>query len=133
MGVIYMKTHRFASLILFGACFFLAGCGQFGLPDLTRHDEIPPKVKAQPRLVEVPPLPTDATYPRLGDVPFKPNNFSPKPIYNHYMNEMEFDRDSARREKDDVEQEAPAIAVPAAQEVGATSVPMLSAPKLPGN
>ncbi|MDR3425165.1 MAG: hypothetical protein P4M13_08895 [Alphaproteobacteria bacterium] len=82
-------------------CLFLVtGCDTLGLPDLTRHDEVPSAVKAEPRLVETPPPVTEESpWPRLGDVPFKPKDFSPTPVYNHYMSQLEYDRAEAAAAK----------------------------------
>jgi hypothetical protein len=88
-----MKFFSPASPILLASCILLSGCGSLGLPDFTRHDEVPLEAKAGPRLVETPPpLTGNEAWPRLGDVPFKPETFSPKPVYDHYMNELEYDR-----------------------------------------
>ncbi len=96
-----MKFTTSASSIVFLTSFFLlAGCDSLGLPNLLRHDEVPPEVKAVPRTLEAPPLAMeDNTWPRLGDVPFKPKDFSPKPVYDHYMDELEFHRDEAEAAK----------------------------------
>ena len=101
-----MKFLLFASSILFTSSLFLVGCDSLGLPDVTRHDEVPAQVKAQPRLVESPPPEMEnAPWPRLGDVPFMPHDFSPKPVYGHYMNELEYDRAVAEDARDKLEQE----------------------------
>jgi len=62
---------------------------------MTAKDQVPLDVKAQPRLVEAPPLPADQGSPYVGNVPFKPKDFTPKPAYDHYFNELEFDRGEA--------------------------------------
>jgi hypothetical protein len=106
---IYMKFRSLASSILLMAAFLLAGCDSLGLPDVTRHDEVPADVKAAPRLVESPPADVDSeAWPRLGDVPFKPHDFSPQPVYGHYMNELEYDRAVAADAKEKAGEEAPA-------------------------
>jgi hypothetical protein len=103
-----MKINLIASSILLTTCILLAGCGSLGLPDLSRVDNVPPEVKAEPRLVETaPPLTGNETWPRLGDVPFKPEDFSPKPVYDHYMNELEYDRAVGDDAKDKLEQQSP--------------------------
>jgi hypothetical protein len=103
-----MKFTSLASSILLASCVLLAGCGTFGLPDFTKQDEVPPAIKAQPRLVEsAPPLTGTETWPRLGDVPFRPETFSPKPVYDHYLNELEYDRAIGDDAKDKLEQQSP--------------------------
>lgn len=94
---IYIKKRRFASSIVFAAAFFvLAGCDALGIPDLTRHDEVPPAVRAEPRLVGSPTADVqESGWPRLGDVPAKPKDFSPPPVYGHYMDELDYDRGEA--------------------------------------
>ena len=66
------------------------------------HDEVPDEIKAQPRLVETPPPLTDGkAWPRLGDVPFKPKDFSSKAVYDRDMSELEhhrFEAETAKRE-----------------------------------
>ncbi len=75
------------------AMFLLCGCEELGLHNPLAEDQVPDRVKEQPLLVErASPPPDDAAWPRLGDVPFKPKDFSPKLVYDHYMNELEFDR-----------------------------------------
>ena len=75
----------------------MAGCETLGVRDVTLPDQVPAAVKAEPMLVEkAPPAAADQPWPRLGDVPFKPKDFSPKPVYDHYMNEMEFHRAEAQ-------------------------------------
>ena len=104
----YMKFLASASSIVFMSCIFiLAGCDSLGLPSgVLHHDEVPPEVKAEPRLVETPPpIPDDEAWPRLGDVPFKPKDFSTQPVYNHYMNELEFHRDEAETTKKKAQEE----------------------------
>ena len=88
---------------------FLAGCEDVKIPNLSHHDEVPTEAKEAPRLVQrAPPVAEDAPWPRLGDVPFKPKDFSTKPVYEHYMDELEFHRAEAQDEKKRVEGEAPA-------------------------
>jgi len=120
-----MKIFPFASSIVFILCFLLAACDSIHVPDVTGHDEVPPAVKAEPRLVEQPPpLTGNEPWPRLGDVPFKPKDFSTQPVYNHYMNELEYDRGEADAAKQKVRDESSAS--------GTTSPgPFLVPPQLP--
>ncbi len=93
-----MKFCRAASSILCLLCLFaLGGCDMLGIPSLATHGTVPDDVKAQPRLIQTPdPTMADPSgWPRVGDVPFMPKDFSPPAAYNHYMNEMEFERDEA--------------------------------------
>jgi len=90
------------------SCVLLMGCDSLGLPNLTHHDEVPAEAKAVPRLVEVPPATTqDMAWPRLGDVPFKPKDFSTKPVYEHYIDELEFHRAEAEEAKKQAEEHTP--------------------------
>jgi hypothetical protein len=78
------------------------------VPNFWGHDEVPDEVKAQPRLLEVPPPSTEEKdWPRLGDVPFKPKDFSPKPAYDQEMNELEQDRSEAETAKKNALESAP--------------------------
>ena len=107
------SSHRFhisAALRLscLSSILLLTGCDTLGLPNLSHHDEVPPEAKAMPRLVEVPPPTTqDTPWPRLGDVPFKPKDFSTKPIYEYNMDEMARERGEAEADKKNVQQQAP--------------------------
>jgi len=86
----------------------LAGCDSLGIHDMTRKDQVPDDVKAQHLIVQTaPPTDADTPWPRLGDVPRKPYDFTPKPVYDHYMDEMEYDRDVAQEEKKKVETSEP--------------------------
>jgi len=107
-----MKIRFLASSILWVLAFvLLTGCQDLGIRDYFADDQVPADIKAQPRLVATPPPETaDATgWPRLGDVPFKPNDFSPKVVYNHYMNELEFHRDEAVVDKKEAASEDPLL------------------------
>jgi hypothetical protein len=93
-----MKFCHAASSILILLCLFTSvGCDTLGIPSLSTYGTVPDDVKAQPRLVQTPdPVMHDASgWPRVGDVPFAPKDFSPPAAYNHYMSEMEFERDEA--------------------------------------
>ena len=120
-----MKFAPFAlSIALVCAALFLSGCEMGVIPDITRYDYVPPEVKAQPRLVETPPpLSPDQAWPRLGDVPFKPKDFSPKPVYLHYMDELDFERVEAQDAKKKAEEAAPGIVNPGASGGANTNPP----------
>ena len=106
-----MKFLASASSILFLSCFFLlTGCDSLRLPQIFEHDEVPVEIKAAPRLVETPPPSTgDEEWPRLGDVPAKPKDFSAKPVYERHMNELESDRADAERIKKEALQNDPTL------------------------
>jgi len=121
----YMKFPCSALSIL-GLCAALAGCGTFGLPDFTKKDEVPPEVRAEPVIIDVPPQnDADRQWPHVGTVPFMPKDFSPKPVYDHYMNELEYDRDESVAAKKDLLDNSPVVAEPL---VTGSSVPAGSVP-----
>jgi len=120
------------SIVLMSCILMLAGCDSLNLRNPFLADQVPPEAKAEPRLVGSPPPPTatDAqTWPRLADVPFKPKDFSPKPAYDHYMDELEYDRAESDADKKRVEAESPAS--PDAASTGTSSGPALKPPQLP--
>lgn len=93
-----------AGLALLG---LLAGCEDMDL-DLTpphvfgaSNSEVPPEVLAEPRLVATPPanIAYDKTWPRLGDVPSKPNDFSSQDDIDTAMKEMTDDRTEGQQRK----------------------------------
>jgi hypothetical protein len=82
----------FAGLILLTA----VGCSDsdITLPHVISGNEVPPEVLAEPRLVPVPP-PADsdnAVWPRLGDVPSKPKNFTPQNLIDASKEQLEEER-----------------------------------------
>ncbi len=89
------------------AALWLAGCsnpnGPSTLPHVTSGIEVPDDILNEPRVVPVPASNniSDQPYPRLGDVPSKPKTFSPKPVIDQAMNEMEFDRTQAQKDEAD--------------------------------
>lgn len=87
-------------LLLAAASLSLAGCQDLGIINIFAHDQVPQAAHDQPRMVEQPPEETGhEAWPRLGDVPFKPKDFSPKPVYDHYMDELSTDRADAQAVK----------------------------------
>jgi hypothetical protein len=101
----------------------LTSCDSLGIRDIFARDQVPPDVKAAPLQVASPaPIPEDApkVWPRLGDVPFKPKDFSPPPVYNQNMDELEFQRAEAGADKMRVEDEAPLQSVPVMPHDGLT-------------
>ena len=78
----------------------LTACENLGIRDYFANDQVPQSAKDALRLVASPPAPTgDEPWPRLGEVPSMPKDFSPKPVYNHYMDELAYDRGEAQAEK----------------------------------
>lgn len=80
--------------------FFLSACGDGGsLPHVFGGIEVPDDVQNQPRVVVTPKEKdlSDKPWPQLGSaVPSKPTNFSPKPVLDQALREMEFDRSQAQ-------------------------------------
>ena len=98
---------KLPSLCLFGL-LLLTGCDSFDSIRLFHHDEVSPEARAAPRLVPSAPPSTDETpWPRLGDVPFKPQDFSTKPVYEQDMIDLAAERDAAAEAKKRVQGEAP--------------------------
>jgi len=95
----YMKMKFFASSIVVLASFFLlCGCESIYIPNFFGDDEVPDEVKEQPRFVEIPMTEEEAkTWPRLGDVPSKPKDFSPKPVYEKSMDDLALERLAAEQ------------------------------------
>ncbi len=97
-------------LALFGAVLTLAvaGCGledKVHVPHMFGGNEVPPEIMAEPRVVPTPSqdqiLRAQETWPRLGDVPSMPKNFTPQPVINASKIQMENNRaigDALRQE-----------------------------------
>ncbi len=82
------------------ACF--TGCDQLEMRDVLAPDQVPPKVRAAPRLVETPPpIAEQAPWPRLGDVPFRPKDFSTKQDDQKDMDELSADRVQGEKIKEE--------------------------------
>ena len=84
----------------------LTGCSSLDnvrVPHIFGANEVPPAVVAQPRLVESMPAEEaqQGTWPRLGDVPVKPVNFTPAPVILVTKEQMDTDRQAAKEEKRD--------------------------------
>lgn len=119
------------SIVLMVCILMLAGCDSLDMRNPFRADQVPDEAKAESRLVETPPpsaQPDTKTWPRLADVPFKPKDFSPKPAYDHYMDELEYDRAESGAAKKRMEAESPAL--PDAAPSAVTSGPVLRPPQL---
>jgi len=83
----------------------LAGCDDMDLstPHVfgASNSEVPPEVLAEPRLVSTPPtnIAYDKSWPRLGDVPAKPRDFSSQDDIDTAMKEMQTDRTEGQKLK----------------------------------
>jgi hypothetical protein len=75
----------------------LASCDDIeaSLPHAFGGNEVPPEVMAEPRAVQVPAGPANTTWQRLGDVPFKPKDFTLPPMIDASKKEMQNDRTEA--------------------------------------
>lgn len=97
-----MKIYSSASLIMTVLLIILplAACESLKVPKFFADDQVPQLIKDEPRLVSSP-LPTTEkqSWPRLGDVPSKPKDFSTKPVYDHDMDELAADREDAQATK----------------------------------
>ncbi len=89
-----MKIATVASSIVFLSCIFiLSGCEDIYVPNFFGPDEVPDEVKARPRHFNVaPPSVDEPDWPRLGDVPAKPKDFSTKNTYERTIDELEAHR-----------------------------------------
>lgn len=100
------------------ALFLLAltSCGgaDIKLPKVFGDSEVPPEVLQEPRPVPVPPPPAaePEVWPRLGDVPPRPKDFTPQPVINAAKSEMERDREAAERLQQDYQAAPPALPSP---------------------
>jgi len=100
-----MKFFCRASSIARLTALFLSACDSLGIRDILAPDQVPQMAKDEPRIVAAPPpVAPETPWPRLGDVPFKPNDFSTKPVYDHYMDELTDDRIGAEADKKEVDQ-----------------------------
>lgn len=93
---ITLRDITFVSLLLTGC----GGNGPSTLPHVFSGSEVPSDVLLEPRLVPVPKTGdiSDQSWPRLGDVPAKPKTFSPQPVLEQSVDELEFDRTQARKD-----------------------------------
>lgn len=87
--------------------FFVSACGadDIKMPNVFSGSEVPREVLDAPRLVAKP-TETDLNlvpWPRLGDVPSKPNDFSPKPVLDQAVSEMHHERDENEHIRNDYE------------------------------
>jgi len=83
-------------------------------PHVFGGSEVPPEVLSEPRVVKSPTNSVDPSYPRLGDVPAMPTNFSSRPAIQQAIQNMEEDRAEGERTKQQYEHPS-ALAPPAVQ------------------
>jgi len=97
-----------SALIL--AALSLAACADssVNLPHVFEGNEVPPEVVAAPRVVPQAAPINRAVWPRLGDVPSKPKDFTPQSVIDAAKDEMANDRDDALRLQQDY-QAAPEV------------------------
>src|ERR1700733_9212514 len=90
------KSALIKSVILALGLGGLAACDAINniqWPHVYGPNEVPADVLNEPRPITVPPpVPEDATYPRLGDVPSKPKNFTPQPQIDQTKQQMDVER-----------------------------------------
>ncbi len=96
-----MKNMKRASSIMIPVMsfFLLAGCESLGIPNIFGEDEVPEEVKARPSVLAPPVFAKQQTWPRLGDVPSKPKDFTQPQNYNKSMDELESQRRDAEAAK----------------------------------
>jgi hypothetical protein len=109
-----MKANRKSALIralaLSAAMLALNACDSFekiDWPHVYGPNEVPESVVSEPRAVAtLPPLPHDTTYPRLGDVPLRPKNFSTPAMIDQTKQDMDAQRYQADEMKVEYESAA---------------------------
>ncbi|MDE1901465.1 MAG: hypothetical protein KGI37_07470 [Alphaproteobacteria bacterium] len=94
-----MKFFPSASSIALLALCGLTGCAALGIPDIFAPDQVPQSARDEPQIVVAKPVAPDTPWPRLGDVPSKPKDFSTKPVYDNEMNQLTADRAQAEAAK----------------------------------
>jgi hypothetical protein len=118
-----MKFKRKSAFIMWAAgCFFsliLSACSYLGIdaPHIVGDNEVPPAMLKAPRLVATPSADDVAnqSWPRLGDVPSKPNDFSSQQSINQTRAQMERDRAEAHIIEQQYQNPPPLIPPPAIQ------------------
>ncbi len=104
----------------------LAACQDLGIrtPKVFNGIEVPDDTLNEPRVVPVPPPPPEQrVYPRLGDVPSKPKDFTPQPTINATKQEMDEDRSEARQMQENYQETPPMVPDPALQVTAPVSTP----------
>lgn len=89
----------FIKILSLAACLAILGaCDKVNWPHVYGPDEVPQSVRDAPRPIESPPpAGPDAPFPRLGDVPSHPKNFTPPAEIDKTKQQMDEDRDEAQR------------------------------------
>jgi hypothetical protein len=92
-------------IIPFLAVLFIAGCADnvLDLPVVFGGNEVPSDVMGAPRLVTGPSSENAGTpgWPRVGDVPKRPKNFTPQPMIDQSKQELIDDRKGGEAIRDD--------------------------------
>jgi hypothetical protein len=89
------KSVKIASLFAAALLISLAACDDFETPHIRNASDIPPEVLAEPRIVPQATETDIETWPRLGDVPDKPKNFSSSRQINKTIQQLKQDRAEA--------------------------------------
>ncbi|MER2519062.1 MAG: hypothetical protein ABTQ34_00025 [Bdellovibrionales bacterium] len=94
MSAVIGKIFLVVALATLGAT--LAACGEadgWRMPHLFRGSDVPEEVLAAPSAVSAPRVaPEHQTWPRLGDVPKRPQGFAPQAQINKIKGKMRQDR-----------------------------------------
>lgn len=99
-----MKPNLKSAFIITACVGFLAACDNIHWPHVYGPDEVPADVRDAPR-----PIPTaqhapeGTPFPRLGDVPSHPKDFTPDATIDQTKQQMEDDRDEANAIKQKVQ------------------------------
>ena len=103
-----LKSSRLTALLAGAVLLGLAGCEDFRAPRIFDETEVPPEILSAPRLVAAPSAPgSDSGWPRLGDVPSKPDDFTPHPLAEQSIQQMQDYRIEAETLKDRAEDMPP--------------------------
>jgi hypothetical protein len=100
-----LKSAKIKSLLMLACLVGLAACEQTNniqWPHVFNGNEVPPDVANAPSAVTVDPPNPNETWPRLGDVPSKPNDFSSPLVIQQTKRDMQTDRQQAETIKDEV-------------------------------
>ena len=103
-----IKSAFMKGLFIGGCILCLVACGlvdDADIPHVFGPNEVPPEALAEPRLVPVPPAPDPRhpAWPRLGDVPSKPEDFSSPAAIARTFQQMENDRAEAQAQKQEID------------------------------
>lgn len=93
----------------------LGGCGGLDLPHVFSGDEVPEGAKNEPRLVGEPfngQPQSSKVWPRLGDVPSHPKDFSSPDSISASMTTLENNRNDAVTERQSIVAQDPIVSAP---------------------